>query len=161
LLIKIVIDFLSNYKNSKNKGKIQNDPLSLQLFDRRAKVYDSIQGCLFIPISSTATDKINTLPQSFLQKTCDVPFLFGKDIENKRDEIYDTFLELRLVYQKLKSVFISNEEKQRLFYKENKLLKKILNYSRDLQRIFQPYIDLSRYQVTPEISSKNNDMIKK
>ena len=70
-----------NYQCSEKQKEIQNDSFCYQLFDKRLKVYYSIQDCLRKSIFST--DEINTLYQEFLQKTHDVPFLFGKDIQDK------------------------------------------------------------------------------
>ena len=147
-----------NYQCSEKQKEIQNDSFCYQLFDKRLKVYYSIQDCLRKSIFST--DEINTLYQEFLQKTHDVPFLFGKDIQDKCNEIYNIILKLRLIRQKQNSLYTPiGEEYHRLYEEETELLKKIMDNIQDLPKIFQPYISFAKYQISPEDIIKTNERI--
>jgi hypothetical protein len=139
-----------NYQCSKRQKEIQNDSFCYQLFDKRLKVYSSIQEILSKLISSPIS--ADTLWQPFLQETRDVPFLFGKDIQDKRNDMYHIILRLRCIDKKEKSIFISVDERHRLLDEQTELLKKIMEYIKDLPKIFQPYIGFTKHQVTLKTS---------
>lgn len=161
-----------NYQCTKKQKEIQNDSFCYQLFDKRLNVYYSIQEILGKLISSP--DNAELLWQPFLQKTRDVPFLFGKDIQDKCNEIYNDIVDLQanndeskpisiqlkcaekpnsVEYEKLKTQHTRLVEEKRI------LLKRIINYNASLQKIFQPYISFAKYQITPNNTIKTKEKI--
>jgi hypothetical protein len=136
------------YKHNKEQIEIQNN---LAYYPERLKIYHSIQEILCKLISSP--NNAETLWQTFRQKTRDVPILFGKDIQDKCTEIYRSIVRLNTIKQKLKrSHRISDDELHRICDNEARLLIKITDSSRDLPKIFQPYIGTVKDQTTPKIS---------
>lgn len=165
-----------NYQCSKKQKEIQNDSFCYQLFDRRLNVYYSIQEILGKLISSP--DNAELLWQPFSQKTRDVPFLFGKDIQDKRDEIYKDIVDLdsnnqqfKSTYEKLESAKYSPPrftpaeyekliiQRDRLVKEINILSKKIYDHDINLQKLFQPYISFAKYQITPGNTIKTKERI--
>ena len=162
-----------NYQCSEKQKEIQNDSFCYQLFDKRLNVYYSIQEILGKLISSP--DNAAILWEPFLQKTRDVPFLFGKDIQDKCNEIYNDIVDLdsnnqqfKSIYEKLESAkyspprFTPTEyekltvQRDCISKKINILLKKLNYYDTNLTNFFQPYICFANYQITQNDIKKDN-----
>ncbi len=142
-----------NYKCSKKQREIQNDSFCYQLFDKRLNVYYSIQKTL-AELTSSPNDA-DKLCQPFLRQISEVPFLFGKDIQDKCDDIYKIILRLSFISGKWKSMHsIPDDEYQRLSKEETELMKRVMDYLGNLPEIFQPYIGFSKYQITSKPTSK-------
>ncbi len=118
--------------------------VKLDLFDRRFRVFDATRKLLGLWYTVGIKDEDYL---KFLQETAEARFLFGAEIEEYRDDIYQRVQRWMFASQELRRAIergASVEERTRLSETEQSEIKWAMNEVKVLADRFKKYIDLSK-----------------
>lgn len=136
---------IQNIKIMKQQEKLQNDAFCFQLFERRLNVYTDIK----IIIANIIADY--DVPQKvipeFLQKTRDVEFLFGKDVQCLCNKLYKTICELHAKQAVLNCERNKGKVDTDLSNSELELMDQISDSSKMLSILVKKYISFENYKI--------------
>lgn len=154
LIITIIFSILNtivaiiNLKMVKAQAKFQNDSFCYQLYDRRMKIYTSVEKVLLTIVQSG--DISSEQLSEYKWGINDAAFLFGNDVKETLDNIYKAMVELHTVSQKVKHNIESknlSSEHHKLCDRESELLKRIGDFTLHLNEDFAPYIGFQKYRI--------------
>ena len=144
--ILTVILTVQNIKIMKHQEKLQNDAFCFQLFDRRLNVYIDIKKIIANIIADYDVSQ-KVIPE-FLQKTRDVEFLFGKDVQCVCNKLYKTICELHTKQVVLNSERNKGKVDTDLSNSELELMDKISESSKELSILVKNYISFENYKTS-------------
>lgn len=133
LILSIVAIYIS-IDSTRKQNKIA-------LLDKRIEIYNNLKICLSEVIVEGRVTAQNA--NMFLVKSRDVKFLFGSEIEKLCNEIYKDMSKLRLIGTKVDAGIKENDKFGNHIENcdnEAMLLDKMIEYSKELEEAFSPYI---------------------
>lgn len=143
-----IILAVCNLKIIKNQNKMQNDAFCFQLYDKRMAIYESIDRIIVRAGQNGRVKNKDT--QDYIVATKDIEFMFGADVVQVSEAIYNTLNELcnltTLIEDHMKGINHNPDHKKNCD-RQCTLMEQLTTQKKQIKEYMKRYISFETYRI--------------